>query len=159
MKLEDVIAKVEESYERMDAHRNEQRHPWDRGYHEGYTDGLEAVLKLLENVEGQHYKPMQAVKLRVRLGERVLLEQLAEESAELGMAALKLIRAKGLADNPANISEQNAKGNFYEEIMDVLCVLMVILPEREWDDLMDGVYTYYKLDRWLKRLGGDGSEA
>lgn len=159
MRLEDVIGKLEDAYERMDAHRNEQKYPWDRGYHEGYTDGLEAVLDLLENVEGQHCTPLQAVRLRMRLGERELLEQLAEESAELGKAALKLIRVMEGSKNPASISKKDAQDNFYEEIRDVLCVLLIILPEQEWEDLVDGVYTYYKLDRWLERLGGDGCEA
>lgn len=38
---------------------------------------------------------------------RTLLEQLAEEAAELSQAALKLIRAEGLSNNPTNRNTKN----------------------------------------------------
>ncbi len=165
MRLEDVIEKLEGEYERvhtqMYSPRNAQSNPWDKGYNVGYTDGLEAVLKLLAKVETRH-KPLQAVKIRARLGMRELLEQGAEESAELGKAMLKLIRVMDDSKNPADMTAKEAQDNFYEEIRDILCVLLIILPEKEWEDLVDGVYTYYKLDRWLKRLdarGGGANEA
>ena len=54
---------------------------------------------------------------------RTILEQLAEESAELSQAALKLIRASGASENKANISIKEAEANLIEEIRDVLMII------------------------------------
>ena len=45
---------------------------------------------------------------------RTLLEQLAEEAAELSQAALRLIRAEKLSDNPTpqQGSEKNVSGKY-----------------------------------------------
>lgn len=81
------------------------------------------------------------------LTERELLEQLAEEAAELSQAALKLIRAGGMSNNATPITEQKAIDNLKEELHDVLAVA----------DLL-GVINYDndknpKWKRWAKRLG------
>ena len=57
---------------------------------------------------------------------RDLLEQLAEESAELSQAALKLIRASGMSQNPTPISKNEALDSLKEEANDVLIVLKVL---------------------------------
>ena len=51
---------------------------------------------------------------------RTLLEQLAEEAAELSQAALKLIRAEKLSDNPITTHVSIASEQLNEELADVL---------------------------------------
>ena len=51
---------------------------------------------------------------------RTLLEQLAEEAAELSQAALKLIRAERLSDNPTPVKISIATEQLNEEFADVL---------------------------------------
>lgn len=53
---------------------------------------------------------------------RTLLEQLAEEAAELSQAALKLIRAEKLSDNPTPANISIASEQLNEELADVLMV-------------------------------------
>ena len=62
------------------------------------------------------------------LTERELLEQLAEEAAELSQAALKLIRAGGMSNNATPITEQKAIDNLKEELHDVLAVASLLGP-------------------------------
>ena len=57
---------------------------------------------------------------------RTLLEQLAEEAAELSQAALKLIRAEKLSDNPTPANVSIASEQLNEELADVLWHLMAI---------------------------------
>ncbi len=78
---------------------------------------------------------------------RDLLEQLAEESAELGQAALKCIRAYGLNENPTPISEDKALASLKEEANDVLIVLVIL-------GLCDqsAVHDWRKLVRWAERI-------
>ena len=54
---------------------------------------------------------------------RTLLEQLAEEAAELSQAALKLIRAEKLSDNPTPTNKLIASEQLCEELADVLMVV------------------------------------
>lgn len=80
---------------------------------------------------------------------RTKLEALAEESAELSQAALKLIRAMGLNWNFTTTSEQEAEDNLLEELYDVLSVCMVLgmdIPTEE------EVARYWKWKRWAERL-------
>ena len=80
---------------------------------------------------------------------RDLLEQLAEESAELSQAALKLIRASGMSQNPTPISEDEALASLKEEANDVLIVLEILgfCDQR-------AVRDWHKLVRWAKRIQG-----
>lgn len=81
------------------------------------------------------------------LGERVLWEQLGEESAELTQAALKYIRAAGLNNNPTPITQDEALANVKEELQDVLCVCELL-------GLIDNVeMNEKKLERWVNRIG------
>ena len=96
-----------------------------------------------------------ALGVQRQLSQRELLEQLAEESAELAQASLKLIRAKGLSENctPTTLSEANK--NFYEEFQDVLMVMRLLVNPIGWDDLIH-VDELPKYKRWYERLAKRG---
>lgn len=81
------------------------------------------------------------------LPDRDLLEQLAEESAELAQAALKFIRAKGMSQNPTPISKDEALANLKEEANDVLIVLEIL-------GFVDqsAVRDWHKMARWANRI-------
>lgn len=90
------------------------------------------------------------------LPDRDLLEQLAEESAELSQAALKLIRAHGMSQNPTPISEDEAMHSLIEEANDVLIVLVILgLADQ------NTVHDWRKLVRWAERIqeAGEKKEA
>ena len=60
---------------------------------------------------------------------RTWLEALAEESAELSQAAIKLIRAEGRNMNPTSVSATAAYQNLLEEVADVfICCCFLDLP-------------------------------
>lgn len=92
-----------------------------------------------------------AQKIADQLGKREKLEQVAEESAELGKAALKLIRAKKLSYNPTPTTLDEATQNFYEEFRDVLIAMRVTLSPNKWANLID-VDNSPKFKRWYERL-------
>ena len=79
------------------------------------------------------------------LNDHELLEQLAEEAAELSQAALKLIRASGYSNNPTPGTEQEA--NLEEELHDVLAVASLLA----FIDYNDDENPKWK--RWAERLG------
>ena len=81
------------------------------------------------------------------LPNRDLLEQLAEESAELAQAALKFIRAKEMSQNPTPISKDEALASLKEEANDVLIILEIL-------GLCDqsAVRDWRKLARWANRI-------
>lgn len=79
------------------------------------------------------------------LSERELLEQLAEEAAELSQAALKCIRAEGLSNNTTPISTGQARTDLQEEFSDVLAVAELL-------ELID-CQNAKKWQRWAERLG------
>lgn len=82
-----------------------------------------------------------------KLPDRDLLEQLAEESTELSQAALKLIRAKEMSQNPTPISEDEALASLKEEANDVLIVLVILgLADQS------AVHDWRKLVRWAERI-------
>lgn len=81
------------------------------------------------------------------LPDRDLLEQLAEESTELSQAALKLIRAHGMSQNPTPISEDEAMNSLIEEANDVLIILVILgLADQST------VHDWRKLARWAERI-------
>lgn len=90
------------------------------------------------------------------LPDRDLLEQLAEESAELSQAALKLIRAQGMSQNPTPISEEEAFASLKEEANDVLMVLEILGLANQ-----GAVHDWRKLVRWAERIqeAGEKKEA
>ena len=76
-----------------------------------------------------------------------LLAGLAEESAELAQAALKLRRAYDQT-NQTPVGEEDAYDNLLEEIADVELYLDQISINRQRIEEIKGVKAY----RWLKRL-------
>lgn len=83
---------------------------------------------------------------------RVLLEQLAEESNELAIAALKLIRAENLSENPTPTNANEALANFHEELADVVMVLdsLGFIPLLKI--VIDQNDNNPKWERWARRI-------
>lgn len=80
------------------------------------------------------------------------LRILAEESAELSQAALKMIRA---IEGDTPVSEAEALSSLIEESADVLNGLIVTLTRKQWDSVIRIMKR--KLERWEKRLWWNGS--
>lgn len=77
---------------------------------------------------------------------RTLLEQLAEEAAELSQAALKLIRAEGLSSNPTNRNTLISQEQLNDEVADVLMLVDALrIPVLE-------SYANDKWQRWADRI-------
>lgn len=87
--------------------------------------------------------------IRENVLERELLEQLAEESAELTQAALKLIRAKGLSNNPTPKEAEQLKRELMEEFADVSIIVFVLFSFMVTPPF---IYENNKIKRWVKRL-------
>ncbi len=83
------------------------------------------------------------------LTERDLLEQLAEEAAELSKAALKLIRASGMNNNVTPVSREQAAENLLDEFRDVM-IAAEALGIWAGDHRMDS----HKWQRWAERVAG-----
>ena len=83
------------------------------------------------------------------LSEPVRLEQLAEECAELGHAALKLARILR-GENPTPVSEAEAREALVREIADVMVCTDALTDTRMLRDI--GSYCTEKKDRWEQRL-------
>ena len=79
------------------------------------------------------------------IGQAAALEQLAEECAELGKAALKLARIKR-GENPTPVTEAAAMANLLEEAVDVAVCMDVL------DVKIGEKYFASKLDRWKDRI-------
>ena len=86
--------------------------------------------------------------IKTHVDTRELLEQLAEESAELCMASLKLIRALGLSNNPTPIDIQTAVEHIREETEDAL-LCITLLSEYTGIDTEEPIG---KEERWADRL-------
>lgn len=84
-----------------------------------------------------------------KVGESAILEQLAEECAELAKAALKLSMVMR-KENPTPVTVNDAFDNLVEEIGDVRLLLRVT------DFMYDGIDTQetekYKLQCWENRI-------
>lgn len=80
------------------------------------------------------------------LDRRTLLEQLAEEAAELSQAALKMIRAEELSNNPTPTNESIAREQLSEEANDVIMLLAPLYI------LASESYIEYKWHMWADRL-------
>ena len=88
--------------------------------------------------------------VRETLTRRELLEQAAEEAAELSQALLKYIRAVGLSNNVTPLDSYDAADDVEEEFAD-LCLCMQLLGVEEADKKTMSK----KLERWSKRLKGE----
>lgn len=86
--------------------------------------------------------------IKEKLDRRTILEQLAEESAELTQAALKLVRAEGLSNNPTPIEDDEAFNNLLEEIEDVIACLKLL----DIDVTIAATSDNPKWERWVNRL-------
>jgi len=88
---------------------------------------------------------MNNIRIKDRIGEAALLEQLAEEAAELAQAALK--KARIIRDeNPTPVTLGTAEKNLVEEYTDVVQVAKEL--GLEWDLQQ----MCAKNERWLNRL-------
>lgn len=87
--------------------------------------------------------------IRENVAERELLEQLAEEGAEMTQAALKLIRAKGLSNNPTPKEAEQLKRELMEEFTDVSIIIFVLFSFMVTPPF---IYDNNKIKRWVKRL-------
>lgn len=106
---------------------------------------MQKVLEALEHVSGR----MQ--KVRDAIGKEEMLAGLAEESAELGQAALKLRRAlDGL--NPTDKPAIDADEDLQEEIADVLLYAWMC----NIDTGLVAEIIYKKSRRWCSRMKIDG---
>lgn len=84
-----------------------------------------------------------------KIGESAILEQLAEECAELAKAALKLSRVVR-KENPTPVTENDAFDNLVEEIGDVRLLLRV--TDYMYDTIPTQDIEEYKLQRWKNRI-------
>lgn len=83
-----------------------------------------------------------------------ILEQLAEEAAELAQAALKLRRTLDDSTNPTPISRERATENLIEEMADVelCCEALAEADRRTSDKFKLKKIKREKAERWLLRL-------
>lgn len=89
--------------------------------------------------------------IQKNLSDRSKFEQLAEESAELTQAALKLIRAQRLSENKTPVTGREAVKNMVEEITDVLICLSALGVD--YASIAELVEDSPKWRRWAERLG------
>ncbi len=85
-----------------------------------------------------------------KLDDRTVLEQLAEEAAELSQACLKLIRARGLSNNVTPIDQEKALRNLQEEMSDVVMCYFLLSGRYHTGRV---IINLPKWKRWAKRLG------
>jgi NTP pyrophosphatase (non-canonical NTP hydrolase) len=88
--------------------------------------------------------------IATKIGTPALLEQLGEECAELGKAALKEAR-RLRGENPTPVTEAEARANLAEEAADVLNCL-VELSRIYFDVDQYGTIRERKVKRWHERL-------
>lgn len=99
----------------------------------------------------------QLIAVTEKLPRRELLEALAEESAELTQAALKMIRACEWVENKTPVTKYEAQDNLLEEIADVELVLTCLGMGYFHKHKIEKIKAE-KLNRWCKRLGIEGEE-
>lgn len=86
-----------------------------------------------------------------KLSKAAVLEQMAEEAAELAQAALKLARIYR-GENPTPNTEDAAVGLLNEEMSDVMVCETVLEAKGIMDrDLIVKIYEY-KMQRWCEML-------
>ena len=89
--------------------------------------------------------------IKDRIGEAAVLEQLAEECAELAQAALKMARIER-GENPTPVTMKMAKENLLEEIADVNVCSNVLGIEATFLDESLLFTVMEKMRRWDVRL-------
>ena len=101
---------------------------------------------------------MDAFKIKDRIGEAAVLEQLAEECAELAQAALKMARIER-GENPTPVTMKKATKNLLEEIADVHVCLNVLGVEAILSDESLLITCMEKMCRWDVRLQERGKNS
>lgn len=86
-----------------------------------------------------------------KIGEPALLEQTAEECAELAQAALKLARCLR-GENPTPRAEEELLEGLHEEIADVETCLVVLTENRKLDVTKITEIMEVKRSRWEARI-------
>jgi len=93
-----------------------------------------------------------------QIGVPALLEQLAEECAELAQAALKLARYLRGENAPAK-SRMQLIGDLLEEIADVDNILVLIACTEFYDGPSIGRIRKNKMARWVRRIKAGRQQA
>ena len=86
------------------------------------------------------------------ISELAVLMALAEEATELSKAAMKLVRAKGLLDNPTPISVEQAEADLIEEYNDLLNCIDVLGEMSSLTISEDIGLRMRKCRRWAERI-------
>ena len=89
--------------------------------------------------------------IRANLSERAILEQMAEEAAELAQAALKMIRASS-RENPTPVTPEDAYRNIIEEYADISLCLIALGYDTGKDQLLVTQTMNKKQKRWVERI-------
>lgn len=86
-----------------------------------------------------------------KIGKAAMLEQMAEEAAELSQAALKLARVLR-GENPTPVTEEKAWKHLVEEYTDVFqCAMELLLPV-DWAQISEKEKRFK--ERWKERENG-----
>ena len=93
-------------------------------------------------------------KIFAKLGRAAVLEQLAEEAAEVAQAALKMARIiRG--ENPTPKTHMEARADLEEELADFrVCVEVLDRSDLIFDMEIIDHLSEVKMKRWLDRLEG-----
>lgn len=89
--------------------------------------------------------------IRANLSERALLEQLAEEAAELAQAALKMIRASN-HENPTPVTQEEAYIDLIKECADISSCLVALGYNTAKERLLIIQTMHEKQQRWVERI-------
>ena len=87
--------------------------------------------------------------IKSRLSNRALLEQLAEEAAEVSQAALKLIRTMPNSENPTPVTFNQACEDLTGELYDIVIAADILGLTLSTEAIKDD---HPKLVRWADRL-------
>lgn len=90
-----------------------------------------------------------------KIGGPAVLEQTAEECAEMAKAALKLAR-KMRGENPTPKTEEELRAHLNEEIADVKVCIRALLNGGVIDSHLITLIMREKQERWENRLAEDG---
>lgn len=87
--------------------------------------------------------------IKSRLSNRALLEQLAEEAAEVSQAALKLIRTMPNSENPTPVTFNQACEDLTQELFDVVIASDILGLTLSTEAIKDD---HPKIVRWAERV-------
>lgn len=87
--------------------------------------------------------------IKSRLSNRALLEQLAEEAAEVSQAALKLIRTMPNSENPTPTTFNQACEDLTQELFDVVIAADILGLTLSTEAIKDD---HPKIVRWAERV-------